>query len=174
MNSFDTHQRCLWIDLINQSLTLMYQYICESVCDQSLFCHPTTINTRMSKTIRISDNNVTILGTSITQGPTLGVGIRIPAGPTLSRPPAPVIGTMRYNTDLARLEVWNGFFWAVTATSTDPTAPFTLPSQTVLELSGLTATAGAMVFCTDAAGGSLPVFYDGSDWRRVTDRTIVD
>jgi hypothetical protein len=36
----------------------------------------------------------------------------------------------------------------------------------------MTATAGSMVFCDDESGGSIPVFYDGSDWRRTTDRAI--
>ena len=53
------------------------------------------------------------------------------------------------------------------------TAPMTLYSRTVSQLSSLTATTGAMVFCTDESGGSVPAFYDGSNWRRVTDRAVV-
>jgi hypothetical protein len=32
---------------------------------------------------------------------------------------------------------------------------------------------GLMAFATNAAGGSIPVFSDGTNWRRVDDRTIV-
>ena len=32
---------------------------------------------------------------------------------------------------------------------------------------------GLMAFATDAAGGSIPVFSDGTNWRRVDDRSIV-
>jgi len=52
------------------------------------------------------------------------------------------------------------------------TAPFTLYSRTVAQLSTLVATAGAMVYCTNETGGAVPVFYDGANWRRVTDRAI--
>jgi len=30
-----------------------------------------------------------------------------------------------------------------------------------------------MVYCTDETGGAIPAFYDGSNWRRVSDRSIV-
>jgi hypothetical protein len=53
------------------------------------------------------------------------------------------------------------------------TAPMTLYSRTVSQLSSLTATTGAMVFCTDESGGSVPAFFDGTNWRRVTDRAVV-
>lgn len=33
--------------------------------------------------------------------------------------------------------------------------------------------AGAMAYCTDEAGGAVPIFYDGTNWRRVTDRAVV-
>jgi len=52
------------------------------------------------------------------------------------------------------------------------TGPVTLPSYSVSQLAMMTATAGSMVFCDDESGGSIPVFYDGSDWRRTTDRAI--
>lgn len=127
----------------------------------------------MSKTIKISSNNVTVLSTSITQGQTLGSGIRIPSGSTGSRPASPAIGTLRYNTDLARFEGWNGFFWAVLSISTDPTLPFQLPSYTVSELAALVAAAGSIAYCTDESGGSITAFYDGTNWRRTSDRAIV-
>jgi hypothetical protein len=52
------------------------------------------------------------------------------------------------------------------------TGPVTLPSYSVSQLAMMTATAGSMVFCDDESGGSIPVFYDGSNWRRTTDRAI--
>lgn len=33
--------------------------------------------------------------------------------------------------------------------------------------------AGALAFVSDAAGGAIVAFSDGTDWRRVTDRTVV-
>lgn len=33
--------------------------------------------------------------------------------------------------------------------------------------------AGCMIFVTDASGGSIPAFSDGTNWRRVDDRSIV-
>lgn len=30
-----------------------------------------------------------------------------------------------------------------------------------------------MVFVSDASGGSVPAYWDGTNWRRVTDRVII-
>jgi len=30
-----------------------------------------------------------------------------------------------------------------------------------------------LIFITNEAGGAVPAFGDGSDWRRVTDRTVI-
>lgn len=35
------------------------------------------------------------------------------------------------------------------------------------------AVEGQQAFVRDEAGGSVPAFFDGTDWRRVTDRAIV-
>jgi hypothetical protein len=32
---------------------------------------------------------------------------------------------------------------------------------------------GGMVYVTDDAGGAVPAFSDGTNWRRVTDRAII-
>ena len=49
-----------------------------------------------------------------------------------------------------------------------------LPSFTVAEIASLTATpAGQMILCTNEAGGTVPAFSDGTDWRRVTDRAVI-
>lgn len=65
-----------------------------------------------------------------------------------------------------------------TTITLDPTdeiindAPMKLLSRTVSQLSSLVASAGSMVYCTDETGGAVPCFYDGSNWRRVTDRAV--
>lgn len=33
--------------------------------------------------------------------------------------------------------------------------------------------AGGLIYVSDEAGGAVPAFSDGINWRRVTDRTIV-
>lgn len=50
---------------------------------------------------------------------------------------------------------------------------FTLANRTVAQLSILTPAAGAMAYCTDETGGGQPVFYDGTNWRRMTDRIVI-
>jgi len=50
---------------------------------------------------------------------------------------------------------------------------FTLYNRTVAQLSVLTPAAGTMAYCTDETGGAQPVFYDGTNWRRMTDRIVI-
>lgn len=52
-------------------------------------------------------------------------------------------------------------------------APMRLVNKTVSELSTLVSSVGSVVFCTDETGGAVPAFYDGTDWRRFTDRNVV-
>jgi len=53
-------------------------------------------------------------------------------------------------------------------------SPFKLANYTKAQLLALSSVqAGSMAFCTDEVGGAVPVFYDGADWRRVTDREVV-
>ncbi len=52
-------------------------------------------------------------------------------------------------------------------------APMRLKSYTVTQLGSLVASAGSMAYCSDETGGAVPVFYDGTNWRRVTDRAVV-
>jgi len=49
---------------------------------------------------------------------------------------------------------------------------FKLPEFTVGTLPVATP-AGLMIYVSDASGGSIPAFSDGSNWRRVDDRNIV-
>jgi hypothetical protein len=53
-----------------------------------------------------------------------------------------------------------------------------LPSFTVANLQAsspveVTRRTGNMVFCTDETGGAIPCFWDGSDWRRMSDRAVI-
>lgn len=52
-------------------------------------------------------------------------------------------------------------------------APMKLVSKTVAQLATLVSSAGAMVYCSNESGGAVPAFYDGTNWRRVTDRAVV-
>ena len=66
-----------------------------------------------------------------------------------------------------------------TTITLDPTseiindAPMKLVSKTVAQLGSLVASAGAIAYCSNESGGAQPCFYDGSNWRRFTDRAIV-
>ncbi|KAF0130520.1 MAG: hypothetical protein FD152_2110 [Xanthobacteraceae bacterium] len=52
--------------------------------------------------------------------------------------------------------------------------PFTLPSYTVATVPSASAmTAGTEIFVTNEAGGAVPAFSDGTNWRRVTDRAVI-
>jgi hypothetical protein len=56
------------------------------------------------------------------------------------------------------------------------THPLPMKSFTVAELTGAYAASlwsGAIVFVSNETGGAVLAFSDGTDWRRVTDRTIV-
>jgi hypothetical protein len=46
-----------------------------------------------------------------------------------------------------------------------------LVSYTVATLPS--GTTGEMIYVSDETGGAIPAFYDGTNWRRVTDRAIV-
>ena len=49
----------------------------------------------------------------------------------------------------------------------------TLSNKTVAQLLLLTPAAGTVAYCTDETGGAQPVFYDGTNWRRMTDRITI-
>ena len=53
------------------------------------------------------------------------------------------------------------------------TGLLTLGKRTVAQLILLTPDTGTMAYCTDETGGAQPVFYDGTNWRRMTDRIII-
>jgi len=60
---------------------------------------------------------------------------------------------------------------AVNGKQSETDLPFRLASYAVASLP-TNVDSGAMAYCTDETGGAVPVFYDGSDWRRVTDRAV--
>lgn len=52
-------------------------------------------------------------------------------------------------------------------------SPHKLRSYTVGTVPAVTIGDGGMIYVTDEAGGEVPAFCDGTNWRRVTDRAIV-
>lgn len=48
---------------------------------------------------------------------------------------------------------------------------FSLPSYAFLDLPA-TARTGSMVYVTNMTGGAEPAFFDGTNWRRCSDRTV--
>lgn len=70
---------------------------------------------------------------------------------------------------------WYDFLRFVSRRANAPVAP----SYTKAQLQGgsvvFTATAnpGALVVCSDEAGGAVLCFSDGTNWRRVTDRAVI-
>jgi len=89
--------------------------------------------------------------------------------------PTLVVNTISAPTDLTGTYTIS----SPTTITLDPTdeiindAPMKLVNKTVAQLGSLTASTGSMVFCTNESGGAVPCFYDGSNWRRVTDRAVV-
>ena len=47
-----------------------------------------------------------------------------------------------------------------------------LQPRTVAQLADEPLEAGRMFLCTNETGGAIPVFSDGTNWRRVSDRAI--
>jgi hypothetical protein len=54
----------------------------------------------------------------------------------------------------------------------DLTGPLKVPTYTVSTLPADTP-AGQIIYVSDETGGAVLAFSDGSDWRRVTDRSVV-
>lgn len=49
-----------------------------------------------------------------------------------------------------------------------------LPSKTVAQLQAWPAPiAGQLAYASNESGGAQPVFYDGANWRRMTDRAVI-
>ena len=60
--------------------------------------------------------------------------------------------------------------YQVTNSSGVPLPSFTVVGAGILGASGRT---GLMIYVSDEAGGAVPAFSDGTNWRRVTDRAII-
>ena len=48
-----------------------------------------------------------------------------------------------------------------------------LETYTVLTLPDAAANARGLIYVSDEAGGAVPAFSDGTNWRRLTDRAVV-
>ena len=62
---------------------------------------------------------------------------------------------------------------SVTSDNLTLTGLLTLGKRTVAQLILLTPDTGTVAYCTDETGGAQPVFYDGTNWRRMTDRITI-
>jgi hypothetical protein len=52
-------------------------------------------------------------------------------------------------------------------------APFRLQSVAKADLPDPADWTAGQIYVTDEAGGAVPAFSDGTNWRRVTDRAVV-
>jgi hypothetical protein len=52
---------------------------------------------------------------------------------------------------------------------------FELTRQTVAQLQAAIPgqATGSIAYCTNEADGAVPVFFDGTNWRRSTDRAVI-
>lgn len=48
-----------------------------------------------------------------------------------------------------------------------------LPSYTVATVPSASANARKLIYVSNEAGGAVPAFSDGTNWRRVTDRVVI-
>ncbi len=48
-----------------------------------------------------------------------------------------------------------------------------LPTYTVATVPSAATYARGMIYVSNEAGGAVPAFSDGTNWRRVTDRAII-
>jgi hypothetical protein len=62
-----------------------------------------------------------------------------------------------------------GVTGAISATTTIKPGSYTVATVPSASTSG----AGALIYVSDETGGAVPAFSDGTNWRRVTDRTVI-
>lgn len=72
-----------------------------------------------------------------------------------------------YDQEINRTLLFDGTNWVIDHVDMAQFSVAGLPTAS-------TNTIGRMVYVTNASGGALPTFSDGTNWRRVTDRSIVD
>lgn len=128
----------------------------------------------MSKTIKSSDGIISVGPAQVSQGTITGTAIQIPGGTTGTRPGEgyATAGQLRWNSSTAQFEGYNGYGWSALAT-TVTTGPIVLANYNVAQLSGISTSVGGVVYCTDIGTGAEPVFWDGTNWRKFSDRSIV-
>lgn len=102
---------------------------------------------------------------------------KVSATPQISRPG---IGARQFDIDLVR-SVFNELLYharrlnaAVTVDGVDAmTAPLPLMSYTVAGVPTASLWEGAIIYVSNETGGKTIAFSDGTNWRRVQDRTII-
>lgn len=52
-------------------------------------------------------------------------------------------------------------------------SPFPLSQYTVASLPDAAANTATLIYVSDEAGGAIPCFSDGTNWRRMSDRAVV-
>jgi hypothetical protein len=76
-------------------------------------------------------------------------------------------GWKAYDQELDHTLLFDGTNWVIDNNDLAQFSVGGLPSAS-------TNTTGRMIYVVNASGGALPVFSDGTNWRRVSDRSIVD
>ena len=123
----------------------------------------------ISGTTGISDFGVAVPG--------LFRNIRFQESLTITHSPSGIncpgnINLIVYPNDVIQVLSLGGGQWFVRHVFRSSGCPV-LPNLTVIEITALSGVIGQMVLCTDEVDGSVPVFFDGTDWRRVTDRAVI-
>ncbi len=68
----------------------------------------------------------------------------------------------------------NSAIFGIFPTYLQAAVPFYLPSYTLVTLPSATLSAAGIVYCSNLTGGAEFVFSDGTNWRRMSDRTIAN
>lgn len=66
--------------------------------------------------------------------------------------------------------IWKQWFQSISRALSEP---FVLRSYTVSNVPDASRHEGAIIYISDEIGGAVVAFSDGTDWRRVTDRTVI-
>ncbi len=89
------------------------------------------------------------------------------ADPTLKK------GEFGVESDTGRIKVGDGSnVWSSLSYMTT-LSPLPLKSYTVATVPTASSHTGYVIYVSDETGGAVPAFSDGTNWRRVTDRTII-
>lgn len=77
----------------------------------------------------------------------------------------PTEGWKAYDQGAGETLIFDGSVWDLERAKLQAFTVSTLPAA---------STAAQLVYVADASGGAVPAFSDGANWRRVTDRSVVD